>query len=289
MTEPAGVCWMDGAIVPLHEARIPVTDHGLLYGDGVFEGIRYYNGKPFRLDAHLQRLADSARAIALSLPESLPRITAIVQDVIAASGSADGYLRLVVTRGPGPLGIDPAPCRQPGLFVIAAPLTLVSDERRQHGVTVIIAATRRLPPDGLDPRIKSLNYLNHILARIEANRAGADEAILLNHRGLVSEGSADNLFVVKNNCLLTPPVIDGALDGITRSWVMTQARELGIPVAARSLSAFDLYTADECFLTGTGAELIPVRNIDGRELPGCPGPVFRTLADAFREAVGGAS
>ena len=289
MTEPAGVCWMDGAIVPLHEARIPVTDHGLLYGDGVFEGIRYYNGKPFRLDAHLRRLADSARAIALSLPEPLPRITAIVQDVIAASGNADGYLRLVVTRGPGPLGIDPAPCRQPGLFVIAAPLTLVSDKRRQHGVTVIIAATRRLPPDGLDPRIKSLNYLNHILARIEANRAGADEAILLNHRGLVSEGSADNLFVVKNNCLLTPPVIDGALDGITRSWVMTQARELGIPVAARSLSAFDLYTADECFLTGTGAELIPVRNIDGRELPGCPGPVFRTLADAFREAVGGAS
>ena len=289
MTEPAGVCWMDGAIVPLHEARIPVTDHGLLYGDGVFEGIRYYNGKPFRLDAHLRRLADSARAIALSLPEPLPRITAIVQDVIAASGSADGYLRLVVTRGPGPLGIDPAPCRQPGLFVIAAPLTLVSDERRQQGITVIIAATRRLPPDGLDPRIKSLNYLNHILARIEANRAGADEAILLNHRGLVSEGSADNLFVVKNNCLLTPPVIDGALDGITRSWVMTQARELGIPVAARSLSAFDLYTADECFLTGTGAELIPVRNIDGRELPGCPGPVFRTLADAFREAVGGAS
>ena len=289
MTEPAGVCWMDGAIVPLHEARIPVTDHGLLYGDGVFEGIRYYNGKPFRLDAHLRRLADSARAIALSLPEPLPRIAAIVQDVIAASGSADGYLRLVVTRGPGPLGIDPAPCRQPGLFVIAAPLALVSEERRQQGVAVIIAATRRLPPDGLDPRIKSLNYLNHILARIEANRAGADEAILLNHRGLVSEGSADNLFVVKNNCLLTPPVIDGALDGITRSWVMTQARELGIPVAARSLSAFDLYTADECFLTGTGAELIPVRNIDGRELPGCPGPVFRTLADAFREAVGGAS
>ena len=289
MAEPAGVCWINGAIVPLHEARIPVTDHGLLYGDGVFEGIRYYNGTPFRLDAHLQRLADSARAIALSLPKPLPRIAAIVRDVIAASGSADGYLRLVVTRGPGPLGIDPAPCRQPGLFVIAAPLALVPEDRREQGISVIIAATRRLPTDGLDPRIKSLNYLNHILARIEANRAGADEALLLNHRGHVAEGSADNLFVVKGDCLLTPPVIDGALDGITRSWVLTAAHELGIPTAERSLSAFDLYTANECFLTGTGAELIPVQNIDGRELPNCPGPVFQRLAAAFREAVGGTS
>ncbi len=289
MAKSEGVCWIDGAIVPLHAARIPVTDHGLLYGDGVFEGIRYYNGKPFGLDAHLQRLADSARAIALSLPEPLPRIAAIVQDVIAASGTADGYLRLVVTRGPGPLGIDPALCRQPGLFVIAAPLALVPEERREQGVSVIIAATRRLPPDGLDPRIKSLNYLNHILARIEANRAGADEAVLLNSQGHVTEGSADNLFMVKGDCLLTPPVIDGALDGITRSWVMARARELGILAAERSLSAFDLHTADECFLTGTGAELIPVRDIDGRELPACPGPVFRKLAAAFREAVGAAS
>ena len=289
MAKPEGVCWIDGDIVPLHAARIPVTDHGLLYGDGVFEGIRYYRGRPFRLDAHLQRLADSARALALPLPEPLPRIAAIVHAVIAAADNADGYLRLVVTRGPGPLGIDPAPCRQPGLFVIAAPLDLIPEDRRQQGVSVIIAATRRLPPDGLDPRIKSLNYLNHILARIEANRAGADEALLLNNRGHVTEGSADNLFIVKRNCLLTPPVIDGALDGITRSWVMAQARELGIPAAEHSLSAFDLHTADECFLTGTGAELIPVRDIDDRKLPSCPGPVFRRLAAAFREAVGAAS
>ena len=284
-TGQRGICWLDGSIQPLERARIPVLDHGLLYGDGIFEGVRFHFGKPFLLAGHLQRLRLSARAIALGVPWSDRELAAIVARVIEAFGEPQGYLRLVVTRGDGPLGIDPGPCRRPRLIVVAGQLSLVDAAARAAGIRVVIASTRRLPPDGLDPRIKSLNYLNHVLARIEASQAGADEAILLNAQGRVAEGSADNVFVVRDGHLLTPPVTDGALAGITRGLVLELARGAGIGAREESLAPYDLYTADECFLTGTGAELIPVAEIDGRRPGQCPGPVYRRLEQAFRAHV----
>ncbi len=288
-----GVCWLEGRILPLEKACVPVLDHGLLYGDGVFEGIRFYAGKAFLLAGHLRRLRRSARAIALACPWSDEELGRITEEVISAFDGADGYLRLIVTRGDGPLGIDPKPCRQPRLMVIASHLQMVDPASREAGIRIVIASTRRLPPDGLDPRIKSLNYLNHILARIEANRAGADEAILLNGEGKVAEGTADNLFIVRDGILLTPPVTDGALAGVTRRLIMQLARDGGIETRERSLAPYDLHTADECFLSGTGTELVPVREIDGRALGACPGPVYRRCLDAFTATIrthcGGAS
>ena len=282
----APVCWRNGQIVPLEQATVSVFDHGLLYGDGVFEGIRFYSGRAFRLQAHLERLFLSARAIALEIPYSIEQLTQAVIETIAAAPEANGYLRLVVTRGPGPLGIDPSRCHSPVVFIVADRLQLVSERVRSEGAKVIIAATRRLGPDGLDPRIKSLNYLNHILARMEATHAGADEAILLNSAGRIAEGSADNIFIVQRGELLTPPVIEGALDGITRQVVLELAEKLGIKSREIPLAPYDLFTADECFLTGTGAELIPVGYADGRKIPQCPGPIYSRLAEAFRELVG---
>jgi branched-chain amino acid aminotransferase len=275
------VCWLNGRIVPLAEARISLFDHGLLYGDGVFEGIRFYRRRAFRLEAHLERLVDSARAIALEIPSTQAALAAAVWETIAASTLEDGYLRVVVTRGEGPLGIDPSRCACPSLFILADQLSMIDRETRERGAHLIIAATRRLPPDGLDPRIKSLNYLNHILARIEANQAGADEAILLNAAGRVAEGTADNVFIVRRGRLLTPPPVEGALAGITREVVLELAREAGVEALETPLAPYDLYTADECFLTGTGAELIPVAEIDGRRMSVCPGPVYRELARRF--------
>lgn len=285
LTTATPVCWRNGRIVPLEQATVSVFDHGLLYGDGVFEGIRFYSGKAFRLQAHLERLFLSARAIALSIPYSIEQLTQAVIDTVAAAPEQNGYLRLVVTRGPGPLGIDPLRCHSPVVFIVADRLQLVSERVRSEGAKVIIAATRRLGADGLDPRIKSLNYLNHILARMEATHAGADEAILLNSAGRIAEGSADNIFIVQRGELLTPPVIEGALDGITRQVVLELAEKLGIKAREIPLAPYDLFTADECFLTGTGAELIPVGYADGRKLPECPGPIYSRLAVAFRELV----
>ncbi len=280
-----GVCWLDGDMLPLEQACIPVLDHGLLYGDGVFEGIRFYAGTPFLLGEHLHRLRDSARAIALDLPWDDDELAGITKAVVEAFNGKEGYVRMIVTRGEGPLGIDPATCHAPRLIVIASRLEMVNHASRTNGVRLVIAATRRLPPDGLDPRIKSLNYLNHVLARIEANRAGADEAAMLNAQGRVAEGTADNLFMVKNGGLFTPPVIDGALPGVTRALILRLAGEMGILACERSLAPYDLHTADECFLTGTGAELISVREIDGRPVKQCPGPVFQRCSLAFRQAI----
>jgi len=238
------------------------------------------------LQAHLERLFLSARAIALAIPYGIEQLRQAVIDIIAAAPEANGYLRLVVTRGPGPLGIDPSRCHSPVVFIVADRLQLVSERVRSEGAKVIIAATRRLGADGLDPRIKSLNYLNHILARMEATHAGADEAILLNSAGRIAEGSADNIFIVRRGELLTPPVIEGALDGITRQVVLELAEKLGIKAREIPLAPYDLFTADECFLTGTGAELIPVGLADGRAIPQCPGPVYLRLAAAFKELVG---
>ena len=283
MTTP--VYWLNGRIVPAEQACIPLTDHGLLYGDGVFEGIRFYHRRALRLAQHVERLYRSARALCLVIPCNEEELTTAIEETIAAYGDLDGYLRLVVTRGAGKLGLDPKSCARPNLFIIADALAMVGPGVRARGARVIISSTRRLPPDGLDARIKSLNYLNHILARMEAANAGADEAILLNAQGRVTEGTADNVFIVRAGALATPPASDGALQGITRGLVLELAHELDIACTEVSLSAYDLYTADECFLTGTGAELIPVREVDGRALRSSPGPVFARVQQAFQELV----
>jgi branched-chain amino acid aminotransferase len=276
---------MNGELMPAQQASVSVLDHGLLYGDGVFEGIRFFNHRAFRLQPHLDRLALSARAIALSLPYSSEALADAVDRTVKAFAEPDGYLRLVVTRGVGPMGLDPRSCQRPNVFLIADQLNLVKPEVLQRGVRLTVASTRRLPPDGLDPRIKSLNYLNHILARIEANQAGADEAVLLNAAGRVAEGSAENLFIVRAGTLLTPPVTEGALDGVTRQAIVELAKQNGVAVKESPLATFDLHTADECFLTGTGAGLIPVREIDGRAVCACPGPVFQRMDRLYADLV----
>lgn len=278
-------CWLNGDMVPAQSASVSVFDHGLLYGDGVFEGIRFYRRKAFRLAAHLQRLQDSARAIGLQMPYNAEQLAEAVAAVIEGFEGVDGYLRLVVTRGRGALGIDPGTCRKPTVFILAAPLAVVPGAVRLAGARLITASTRRLPLDGLDPRVKSLNYLNHVLARMEASRAGADEALLLNAAGRLAEASVENVFLVRDGVLLTPPCIDGALDGITRGCVIELALKQGVAARETSLAPYDVYTADEVFLTGTGAELIPVREVDGRDIPGCPGPVFQQLERTFRQLV----
>ncbi|MDH5178583.1 MAG: branched-chain-amino-acid transaminase [Gammaproteobacteria bacterium] len=273
--------WLNGALVPTEQARISLFDHGLLYGDGVFEGIRFYQRRGFHTDTHLRRLFDSARALRLSVPYSKDELIHAIQQTIDGFDADNGYLRLVITRGTGPLGLDPGLCLKPTVFIIADQLAVFNPIKRQQGLRLVIASTRRLPLDGLDPRIKSLNYLNHALARMEASRADADEAILLNQQGYVTEGSTDNIFIVKNGCLLTPPVSDGALDGVTRSVVLQLAHQHGIESREVSLAPYDLYTADECFLTGTAIELAPVCVIDDRPMAVCPGPVFSELSAAF--------
>ena len=273
--------WLNGQLLPTDQATVPVNDHGLLYGDGVFEGIRFYKRRAFRLQRHLQRLQLLARAIALAIPLSAEELTAVIERLIDAFADDDGYIRLMVTRGGGPLGLNPKSCSQPNVIAIADQLTMIA----LVGARLIMSSVRRLAADGLDPRIKSLNYLNHILAKIEANHAGADEAILLNAQGRVAEGTADNVFIVRNGRLLTPPCSEGALEGITRELVLQLAHDNGIETREQPLGVYDLYAADECFLTGTGAELIPVASIDCRSLPSCPGPVFQSLQQAFRRTI----
>lgn len=276
-----GICWINNQLLALEEARISVMDHGLLYGDGIFEGIRFYNNRAFLIEPHLDRLAASAKALALDIPHSLVEIQALTQLVIDSYDQQQGYLRLIITRGKGPLGINPALCKEPQLIIIASPLQMSDEQAQQHGIRAIIASTRSIPADCLDPRIKSLNYLNPILARIEANNAGADEAIMLNQQGFVTEGSADNIFIVKNNELYTPPSSDGSLAGITRELILKLAAQAGLSTCINTLTAYDIYTAEECFLTGTGAELIPVSEVDGRKFSTCPGPVFNQLKALF--------
>ncbi|RMF15653.1 MAG: branched-chain amino acid aminotransferase [Candidatus Dadabacteria bacterium] len=276
---------IDGEILPKHAACLPVDDHGLLYGDGVFEGIRFYTGRPFRLEAHLARLERSATAIGLCARPSLAEIRASILDAIAASALTDGYVRVLLTRGSGPLGIDPSVCTTTRLIVIVDTIAIVSDSARSRGLTATITPVQRVSARALDPRIKSLNYLNQIQARRYATAHGCDEAILLNEHGLVAEGSADNVFVVRDGRLLTPPVQDGALDGITRAAILELARHLDITTGVESLMPYDLYTATECFLTGTAIELVPVACIDGQDLPACPGPVFCSLQNAFQSLI----
>ena len=279
------VCWLNGMLVNEEQATVSVFDHGLLYGDGVFEGIRFYNNHAFRLQKHIQRLYQSALAIGLDIPYSKAALEIAINDVILAFDKPDGYLRLVITRGKGPLGVNPAQCKTPTTFIIADQLSFISEEVQQHGAKLIIASTRRLSPDGLDPRVKSLNYLNHILARMEANYANADEAILLNAQGHVTEGSTDNIFIVKDKKIFTPAISDGALEGITRDMIFEVTKFQDLSCMEKTLSPYDLYTADECFLTGTAMELVPVSEIDGRKLPLSPGPMFNKLHKLFKEKI----
>jgi branched-chain amino acid aminotransferase len=279
------LCWIDESIVPAREARVSVYDHGLLYGDGVFEGLRFYRGKTFMLDAHLQRLEESARAIGLDLPYDAAGTAAAIERLIESYGADDGYLRLVVTRGPGALGIDPRKCARPVMFIIADELKLLDRDEIGAGIGLHVAQTRRMPAPCLDPGIKSLNYLNNILARIEANRAGMDEALMLNLDGEVSEGSVDNIFIVTGGVVRTPPLGDGLLAGITRAVIIDLVRELGIPCEQTSLRIEDLHRAEECFLTGTGAELIPVARIGENELPIPQTPLLPSIAKAFRHRI----
>ena len=278
-------CWIDGSIVPASEAKVSIFDHGFLYGDGIFEGVRFYNNKTFRLPLHLKRLLRSAAALQLELPLTIKELEQAVAETMAVSPLHEGYLRIIITRGVGILGINPTSCQKPSVIIIVDQLQMITEEQRSKGVRAIIASTRRPTPDRLDPRIKSLNYLNSIMARMEANYAGVEEAVILNDRGCVAEGTADNLFIVQEGKLLTPPTTEGALAGITRSVVLDLAIKAGIPASESILTPYDLYTADECFLTGTGAKLIPVREIDGREILFCPGKVYLQLSEAFAKLV----
>jgi branched-chain amino acid aminotransferase len=275
---------IDGRLVPRADARVSVFDHGLLYGDGVFEGIRIYDRRIFRLDAHLARLEASAHAIRLALPMDRRTLASAVVDTVRANRQVDGYIRLVVTRGEGPLGLDPTTCARPCVIVIVAPLAVYPPEHYASGIRVVTAATRQVAAASVDPRIKSLNYLKNVLARLEAHEAGAAEALMLNPEGFVAECTADNVFAVHGRRVLTPPATDGALDGITAGVIRDLARAADLEWEERRLGRYDLFVADECFLTGTGAEIIPVVSLDGRHIgTGTPGPITRRMSAAFHE------
>lgn len=276
--------YLDGSFYSKEEAKISVFDHGLLYGDGVFEGIRAYSGRVFRLSEHIERLFDSAKAILLTIPHTPAEMEQIVLETCRKSEIRDGYIRLVVTRGVGDLGLNPNKCPRPTVFCIATGISIYPERVYREGLKVVTAATQRIGPAALSPAIKSLNYLNQVLARIEGNLAGADELIVLNHEGHVAECTADNIFVVKKGRLLTPPVSAGALGGITRRAVMEIARELGMPAEEVNLTRYDLWVADEVFLTGTAAEVVPVREIDGRVIgAGTIGPVTADILRKFHD------
>lgn len=278
------VIYLNGKLVPDREAKISVFDHGLLYGDGVFEGIRAYAGRLFMLEEHIERLFRSARAIDLTPPLSSAALQEAVAWTCRANGIRDGYVRLVVTRGEGNLGLNPYTCRRPQVIIIAGRIQLYPPSVYREGLRLVTVGTPRNLPEALNPRIKSLNYLNNILAKIEAINAGALEAIMLSPQGFVAEATGDNVFVVYGQTLVTPPACAGILEGITRGVVMRLARDEGYEVAERMMSRYDLYNADEVFLTGTAAEVIGVASVDRRKIGlGRPGPTTLKLARLFRE------
>jgi branched-chain amino acid aminotransferase len=285
-SSPSLKIWLDGRLVEKVDAKVSVYDHGLLYGDGVFEGIRVYNGRIFECDAHLERLYNSAKAIRLEIPISRDQFKAAMEETVRANGMRDCYIRAVVTRGPGDLGIDPRKSPRPTVFIIADQVSVYPKELYEKGIAVITSSWTRNHPNSTPPRIKSLNYLNNILAKIEATDAGVPEAIVLNHLGNVAEATADNVFVVRGGEVQTPPVTEGALDGITRKVILALCRKNGIPFAEKVLQRQDLYTCDEMFLTGTGAEVIAVTKADGRIVgSGVAGPVTKRLLELFHRHV----
>lgn len=278
--------YIDGKWYGKDEAKISVYDHGLLYGDGLFEGIRIYGGKIFKLKEHIHRLCEGARAIRLDLRLSPKEIRDTVEEAVRRNERTEGYIRLLATRGKGPLGISPFTCPASSLVIIVEDIQLYPAELYARGIPIITAATRRLSGRVFDPRIKSLNYLNNIMAKIEAVDAGCQEAVMLNEEGYVCECTGDNIFIVKSGKLLTPASWHGLLEGITRNTILELAGSQGIEAEETTLTRFDLYTADECFLTGSGAELIPVISVDKRDVgDGCPGPVTLRLKESFTHLI----
>lgn len=276
--------YINGEFYPKEEAKISVWDHGYLYGDGVFEGIRIYYGKIFRLNQHIDRLYDSAKSIYMKIPMTKDEIKDAVIETCRKNNIEDGYIRLVISRGEGDLGLDPRKCLKPTIVIIASTIQLYPLEKYEKGVKVIIAATRKNLQEAINPRIKSLNYLNNILAKIEGVNSGADEVVMISDTGFVTECSADNIFITKNGKLFTPRASVGILEGITRNVVIELALKMGLEVEEALLNSHDLFVSDEFFLTGTGAELIPVVDVSGRTIgDGKPGPIFKKLLDAFRE------
>ncbi len=276
--------YIDGKYYDKNKAKISIFDHGLLYGDGVFEGIRAYNGRVFRLREHLKRLLYSARAITLSFPMSMEKMENEVLKILKLNKLSDAYIRLIITRGVGDLGLDPRKCPRPSVIIIADKITLYPPEIYTKGMELITVSTKRNIPEALNPCIKSLNYLNNIMAKIESNRAGVPEAIMLNKDGYVAECTGENIFIVSNNTLVTPPCWAGALDGITRGVVMELARKkLKIEAVERNFTPYNIHTADEVFLTGSAAEVVPVNKVDSRLIGnGSPGPITRELIKEFR-------
>jgi branched-chain amino acid aminotransferase len=276
--------YIDGNFHDQAEAKISVFDHGLLYGDGVFEGIRFYNDRVFRLQEHVDRLWDSARAIAMDIPMSKSELVAATLETIRQNDLHDGYVRLIVTRGVGSLGLSPDSCRRPSIIIIAATIALYPEELYHKGLTMVTCSTRRTPPAALSPRVKSLNYLSNVLAKLEAQNAGAGEGLMLNEQGYVAECTGDNIFIVKKGEISTPHLNSGILAGVTRAVVFELAEKLGIRALERELIRHDIYTADECFLTGTAAEVIPAVQLDRRLIGnGQPGPITLQLIESFRE------
>jgi branched-chain amino acid aminotransferase len=276
--------YLDGKLVEKENAKISVFDHGLLYGDGVFEGIRAYSGKVFRLREHLVRLYNSAKAINLCIPETMEEMEGIVLKTLRANKIRDGYIRLVVTRGTGDLGLDPRKCPKPTVFCIADKISLYPEEYYKKGLTIVTASTRKNIPEAISPRIKSLNYLNSILAKMEATLQNAPEAIMLTREGYVAECTGDNIFILQANMLKTPPMYLGALEGITQKAVIELAAKNKIPCREEVFTRYDLYTAEECFLTGTAAEVVPVVQIDGRKIgDGKPGRTTLKLIAEFKK------
>jgi branched-chain amino acid aminotransferase len=278
--------WIDAKLYDKEDAKISVYDHGLLYGDGVFEGIRVYSGRIFKNEQHLRRLWDSAKAIRLTIPYTQQEITAAMYETVKANNFTDCYIRLLVTRGAGYLGLNPNKCPRASAIVIADTIELYPREMYEKGMAVITASVIRNHPNALSPRIKSLNYLNNILAKIEAVDAGVPEAIMLNQEGNVAECTADNIFIVKGGTVYTPTTHDGILEGVTRDVIIDLCRRQNIPCFEKSLQRHDLYIADECFLTGTGAEVVPVTKVDGRPIAnGQPGPTTKKIIEAFHRYI----
>ncbi len=275
--------YVNGNYVPKHEAKVSIFDHGFLYGDGVFEGIRAYNGRIFRLDEHLDRMYDSAKAIDLKIPLSKEEMKNAIIETLKKNNLKDAYIRPIVTRGEGDLGLDPRKCPKPTVIIITQEWGAMYGDLYEKGLTAVTVCIRRNAPEALPPNIKSMNYLNNILAKIEANVKGGDEAIILDVRGNVSEGSGDNIFIVKKNKIITPPTLNN-LKGITREATIELAIKEGIEVSEANIGLFDIYTADEIFVTGTAAEIAPITKVDGRVIGnGRPGKITKKLMLAFRE------
>jgi branched-chain amino acid aminotransferase len=276
--------YINGKLYDKADAKISVYDHGLLYGDGVFEGIRVYEGKVFRLREHVDRLYDSARGIKLEIPMSREQMAEAITSTVQANNKRNGYIRALVTRGAGSLGLDPRKTADPQVVIIVDDISMYPPELYENGMEIVTVSTIRNHPNALSPRIKSLNYLNNIMAKMEAIQSGCLEALMLNHEGQVAECTGDNIFIVKRGVLKTPPTDAGILEGVTRNTVLEAARAANIPVQETALTRLDVHTADECFLTGTAAEVIPVVKCDGRLIGnGKPGPITKQLRDRFHQ------